>query len=310
MKNLKIYICFCVIVATISAQGQQTIRFSNYLFNKMILNPAAVGMNDFVEVSAAYRKQWTGINGAPSTSVLSAESPFKKRQFGGGAQIIQDNVGALKTTGITLYGAPRVRLSSNQWLSAGIGVGVFSTTLNGGELTYRDQSETVIPQVNESVTVIDFKLGVYYKDDKNFGGISIFNLVQPHISYINSDVGVQGKLTRHYYFMGGRKLKLDEANVLVPSVLFKFSENFNKQLDLNIKYVKDGIYALGFAYRTNDSFGITAEYLHLKSFRIGYAFDFTVSDFSPYTGTTHEFMISYRFSKEPEMAEDPRYLYN
>lgn len=310
MKKIYILLFAFGLLITSTSTAQQTIRFSNYLFNKMILNPAAVGMNDLVEVSAAYRKQWTGIKGSPSTSVLSAESPFKKKQFGAGAQIIQDNVGALKTTGITLYGAPRVRLSATQWLSAGVGVGIFNSTLRGSELTYKDLNELVIPQANESVTVIDFKLGVYYKDERNFGGASIFNLIEPYISYLNSDASVQGQLKRHYYFFGGRKLFVDESNVVVPSILVKFTERGNSQIDINAKYVKDGIFALGFAFRSKDSFGITAEYLHLKSFRIAYAFDFTVSDFSPYTGTTHEFMVSYRFSKEPEMAEDPRYLYN
>jgi type IX secretion system PorP/SprF family membrane protein len=307
-----------VLFCSLSSIAQQTPRFSNYLFNKMVLNPATVGMNDYVEVAAAYKKQWTGIAEAPQTIMFSGEAPIAKKQFGIGGQIVSDKLGALTNTGIVGYFAPRVRLAYDKWLSTAIGVGWFQTTLNGNELVFKDQFETILPGTVERVSVVDFKMGMYYKDDVNFVGLSIFNLIEPKISFINSDIGVQAKLYRHYYLMGGRTffvgaIKDEETkvrNAIVPSFLFKSSENFNYQFDLNVKFVSAGIFALGVAYRTSDSFGVIAEYLHSKTIRIAYSYDFTTSSLSPYAGGSHEVIVSYRIKTTDEVKEDPRYLYN
>ena len=309
MKNLIRSIVFgSLLVGSLSAQ--QTIKFSNYLFNKTILNPAAAGSNEYFEVIGSYRTQWASIEGAPTTAFLTADGVFFDKRIGASVQLVDDRLGALKQTGIVGNIAPRIRTSSDGWLSLGLAVGLFSSNLDGSELTAPDEGDLAIPESSTRLNLMDFKAGVYYKDYRNFGGISVFNIFQPKLNYTASDRANEGVLARHFYTFVGRVFTVAPKFNVVPSVLLKSDKNFNTELDLNAKLVYDNMIAVGLAFRNGSSVGVLAEYIHNDLFRIGYAYDYTTTDFNNYENGAHEIMLSYRFIQNKKILENPRYFYH
>ena len=75
----KILIIFTIGLATV-AYGQQMPQFSQYMRNQYMVNPAAAGMYDFLDITIGGRMQWLGFNNAPKTSYLYASSALSKRQ--------------------------------------------------------------------------------------------------------------------------------------------------------------------------------------------------------------------------------------
>src|SRR5476651_632772 len=53
--------------------AQQTIQFSQYVFNGLAVNPAYAGYKDDWTVNLSSRLQWVGINGAPQTETASID---------------------------------------------------------------------------------------------------------------------------------------------------------------------------------------------------------------------------------------------
>src|ERR1700761_909423 len=57
----------------VKTRAQQTIQFSQYMFNGMAVNPAYAGYKDDWTVNLSSRIQWVGINDAPQTGTASID---------------------------------------------------------------------------------------------------------------------------------------------------------------------------------------------------------------------------------------------
>src|SRR5258708_39838891 len=58
------------------ASAQQKPQYTQYIFNNFLLNPAVSGIENYTDVKAGYRSQWTGLQGAPVTSYLTVNAPI------------------------------------------------------------------------------------------------------------------------------------------------------------------------------------------------------------------------------------------
>src|SRR5688500_9151887 len=83
----------------ISALAQQDPQFTQYMFNNLYLTPAYAGVDGLTQVTVIHRAQWLGYQssfrdgGAPTTSMISFNSPVYKLKSGFGAYITQDRLG-------------------------------------------------------------------------------------------------------------------------------------------------------------------------------------------------------------------------
>ncbi len=58
------------------AMAQQKPQYTQYVFNNLLLNPAVTGIENYTDVKAGYRSQWTGLSGAPVTTYLTVDAPI------------------------------------------------------------------------------------------------------------------------------------------------------------------------------------------------------------------------------------------
>ena len=58
--------------------AQQLGQHSQYQQNPFVLNPAAAGIEPYLDITLSYRKQWTGIEGSPQTYYASANTSLTK----------------------------------------------------------------------------------------------------------------------------------------------------------------------------------------------------------------------------------------
>ena len=65
--------------------AQQKPQYTQYIFNNYLLNPALSGIENYTDVKAGYRSQWTGLEGAPVTGYLTFNAPIGKNFVQGDA---------------------------------------------------------------------------------------------------------------------------------------------------------------------------------------------------------------------------------
>src|ERR1700754_272968 len=100
--------------------AQQKPQYTQYVFNNYLLNPALSGIENYTDVKAGYRSQWTGLEGAPVTGYLTINAPI-------GKNFIQGDATAFPASGGV---NPSSRLYTQQYQAAephhGIGLTIVS----------------------------------------------------------------------------------------------------------------------------------------------------------------------------------------
>jgi type IX secretion system PorP/SprF family membrane protein len=122
------------------------------------------------------------------------------------------------------------------------------------------------------------------------------------------DLSKSSFLRRHYLFTGGVVLPVSDNVKFKPSVLVKYVSGAPVEGDINFSTIFKDAFWLGVSYRTNDAVGLILEYQTNSFFRIGYAYDVTVSGLRSYQNGSHEIMLGVDFGRDLVKVKTPRYF--
>lgn len=298
------------------AQAQQDARYSMYMFNGMYLNPAYAGSTGTTSLAAFYRKQWVNIEGAPQTISLSANTALGKRQqYGLGGILEYDEIGVhQRISGYAAY-AYRFKLPVG-YLALGVQGGAQYLSSNFTDVTPEEVITNPDPvfQENNRVILPNFGLGIWFNTPHFFAGVSAPHLLTNSLKDGQPGVTAVGRQFRHYLLNMGGVIKAGEALKIVPSVLVKaIPQNAPVQFDTNLSFfIKDALW-IGSSFRFDQLFnpesvnGIIG-FQFKNGLRLGYAYDYTLSDLQEFTSGSHEVTLGYDIGKKVERFITPRYF--
>lgn len=328
MRRLKTYLlaavaCLCLM----KAQAQQTVQFSQYMFNGLALNPAYAGYKEDWTLNLASRIQWVGINDAPQTGTISVDGLTNNtdKNMGVGMLVTFDRLGPENTTSAYLNYSYRLQLDAEDTkrLCFGIGLGGEQYSINGAKFSATDVGDGVIPLGVESKITPDVRFGVYYYSPSFYFGASAFNLLSSAgIASIDNLTVVQN--VRTIYTTMGMMLPLSDHVDIKPSIMVKSDLKGPLNFDATSYLVFNQAVWLGASYRSgvavwnqanlkniednNDAISAIMQIYLNEHFRIGYAFDFTTSKLANYQNGTHELSLSITFPSRKPRVLSPRYF--
>lgn len=314
MKKYGILFIFALILAGRSFPQQDPV-YSQYMYNFHSFNPGSAGVSGMVCMTATSRQQWLGFKGAPSTTGFSVNAPVRLfgSESGIGMVIMNDKTGF--DSDIKLSGSYSYHFElGNGKLGVGISLGMLNKTLNPSWQIPESDAHTpvsgdpLIPENKESHIAFDAGVGAYYSTEKYYAGVSITHINEPKIKFSKGEP----YLSRHYYATAGYSLNLGNPSYeLIPSV-FVFSDGHLVQFTINsmLRYNKK-VWG-GVSYRAGDALtGIVGIELY-NGIRIGYSYDFILSDIRKSSSGSHEFMVNYCFDislgKSPMKYKSVRFL--
>ncbi len=307
MKKTIFIIIFPFLLLT--AQAQQEVLFSQYMFNGLALNPAYAGSNEVLSFTALYRKQWVGLDGAPETQTVSFHTPLRNEKIGLGLQIFHDKIGIFNRNGA--YGSYAFHLpTTNGAFSIGLQGGITSyqarwadeVTISPGDNAFANNSETMIaPNVG---------FGLYYRTQKYYAGVSIPYLLENNLDFNNNvtNASKRSHQFRHYFLSGGYVIALKPDIQLKPEILLKYVQNAPTQLDINLTALFYNSLWVGGGFRTDGSVVLLLEYQLNKQFSFGYSFDLLSNPLRKANSGSHEIMVRYEFSFDKSNLAHPRYF--
>jgi len=273
----------------------------------MAVNPGYAGSHDAICLAAVHRQQWVGFNGAPVTSVFTVNAPFKllNANHGAGLIVMNDQLGFDQNVSAGLSYAYRLELGSGK---LGIGIsGIFlNKALNATWVIPNGSAESdiAIPLPNESVMGFDMSLGVFYRAEKVYLGLSSAHVLEPGLKYAEKKASdgtaysPRFPLKRHYYATAGCLLPLnDPAFEVAPSVM-AFSDGTVSQFSANMNIMYNKKIWGGLGYRLGDAIVVMIGFELFNGVKIGYSFDYTYTGLNQYfsAGGSHEVMVSYCFT--------------
>ncbi|RYG07352.1 MAG: type IX secretion system membrane protein PorP/SprF [Chitinophagaceae bacterium] len=319
-------ILFVLIAITQLVRAQQDAQYSQYMFNGIYINPAYAGYKEQLNIHSFYRNQWTGIKGAPKSMSLAVDAIANDGNVGLALQISSDKLGAQSSIAAYANYAYRLRVGNSDAsrLALGVGLGVVQNGIDGDMLDPIDLGDRRIPVGMQKNILPDARAGAFYSTDRWYAGFSVDNLIAQYTVKQDNSTAYYPTQKAHYYLTGGVLLPLNETVQLKPSFLLKDDRGGPTSLDINAFVLLADKIWIGGSYRTavklydksylqkdlemkNSVVAMTELYV-TPQLRVGYAFDYTLSNLSGYSGGSHEISIGFYIKPKNVRMLTPRYF--
>ena len=235
---------------SVSLSAQQFPNYSLFIYNKMAYNPAYTGVPDAATFTALHRSQWIGLEGAPTTQILSANLPFLKRKLGIGLQLTNQSLGITRIFSTDLNYAYHIALGKGE-LSVGLQGTIRYYSENYGDSRLNATQglglDNSIPLGLQNKYLPNFGTGLHYSTDRYYIGVSALRLLQNNIDFGNNDDFVSSEKP-HYFLMGGYSFVLNEQVKLQPQALLKYVSNapFDIELSMGLELLEKYLFAINY----------------------------------------------------------------
>jgi type IX secretion system PorP/SprF family membrane protein len=309
IKKIKI----CAIITTFGLSSmvlnaQQEIQNSFYMFNSSVLNPAYPGSRDALSVVLDYRNQWSGWKGAPQTSSFIMHTPLLNESIGVGVNVVSDQIGPTKKTAVFGDFAYRIRLNkNNDRLSFGIRGGVDLIRNNFSALQINDATDPLaVNNLNFSTNAFNVGAGIYYYGKRHFLGLTAPKIIPNKLS--DNSYFTNSTQVLHYYLIGGYVFKLNSLWDLKPGFSIKYTQNAPLSVDANVSVLFNQKIWFGVMFRAGSAAGANVVYNITKQLRLGYAYDYSITNMGKYQPSSHEIILGYDFISHVKALKSPRYF--
>ena len=287
--------CLLLLLYSTISYAQFEPQFTQFMFNEMFINPAYAGSRKCLSVAGTYRNQWVGMEGAPKTQTFSMHSPINKRRIALGFSLMNEEIGV--TSDLSFFGTYAYRIP--------IGKGSFSMAANGGLIYHQEK----LPELNVGtfgdyafmgvprLTAPNAGFGTWFNTDDWYVGLSVPRMLQNRVdpatgrplNKINVEIW-------HYYLMGGYVFPLNDILDLRTTCMVKAVSGAPVLADIgaHLRFYKH--FWLGGSYRTADSWSALFQLQVNKQLRIGYSYDYTLTELRNFNSGTHEITLGIDFS--------------
>lgn len=284
------------------AAAQQNLFYSHYFLNPFLYNPSFVAPNGYSEMYLNYRKQWSGIEGAPTTGTVSIHLPLSYKA-GFAVSGFQDQAGVLKTTTGLLTFAYHVYLGKTMddvhKLSFGMSAGMTSSSIDP------DQQDDVSDPVVGATSSFDGQFGMHYQLKNLKLAFAIPRLFQ---TYVASDEGftkpgidqIKSTISSISY-----NFKLNHRLSFEPMATYRTYENTAAQYEgLGVLRI-DNIGWIGGSYRQDYGASGFVGFNIKEKLKIGYAYEFATDQINAFGDGTHEVQLVLRLGKKKLTKPEP-----
>lgn len=294
-KILTLSILLLSLTAT-QTYGQQIHQLTQYFTNDYAFNPAVAGSDVNFQSKLSFRKQWTGLEGAPTTGLLSVHGNLsEKRSIGLGMLLFTDKTGPTSRTGINLSYAYHLPLQEDEtYLGFGVSGVLMGQRIDGDALEFIEEEPTagrgVVGQFGA-----DANLGVYLRNEKYWAGLSINQLFGTKFNPFDTE-NENFQNSQHFYLTGGYRYDINDDIAVEPALLMKGVKGAGVQFDIHAKAIYAKQYWAGLTYRTEDALSFLVG-LNLKNgFNFAYSYDITTSNLNTVSNGAHELTLGFNFN--------------
>lgn len=308
------------------AFAQQLPQYSQYNRNQIMVNPGAAGMYDFLDITLGGRMQWLGIENAPNTAyaygstVLSRNkvryNPSLRTSYGPipspkvntgkikhalAGQIVADQYGAFRDLSFAGIYAIHLPVSKNYNLSFGTKLGISNSTFLKERAVVLSQMQGYTGPVATDITYdnyvanqsslnfMDIGAGLFFYGDGVYAGVSADQLTTDLVRFGQGTANFDPRI--HLNFTGGYRFNLTDTWTMMPSVLVKFMTPAPMTIEGSLQFEYKEWLWFAASYRHTDAIvGMLGCNLS-KKFKVGYSYDFSISEFNNYSSGGHELVL-------------------
>lgn len=293
-------------------EAQSPSIYNGYIHNPFFYNPAEA-ITNYTTVNLMHRRQWIGIDGAPTATAFTLTSRIGEGKSGFGLKFVSLEEGLVSNNTIDaayVYGIP---LSLKQALHFGMSFGMSSRAVDFSQLDMND------PAIGNFTNTIDpvASFGLAWKNTNGLNlGVSLPRLISRESNISESGVYYRRSFAPDEIIVTasfarttanrmvtknrrGVKRKMQTGETRAPLelyTLYKYSRYLPAQAEAFIKLNLSDAFAIAGGYRLN--YGpLTALHLSLGKMAIQYAYEPAVK-LADFTTSSHEFQLALQIGKD------------
>ena len=309
MKSTKYIFLLALVLLMVEAKAQQQPVYTQYALNPFVINPAYAGQNEALNITAAYRQQWTSVEGAPRTMNFSGHMPIQGVNSGVGLVVWSDRIGKTSQTSISGAYSYKIKMDIGV-LSAGLSLGLQQLKTDYAASNLNGVVDPTFASGDINQWKFNTGAGVFLAGDKYFVGFSIPQMLSNQFS---NESGVeQIRTTTRYYLTGGYIIDLGASLFsLKPYVMLNVEDGGPFNYDINLQAYYNEQFSLGLQYKSTNALALLIELVIDKTTYVGYSHDFSFgkSFEGIYTGGSHEFVVSFLIPWKKGEAEEVKFKY-
>jgi type IX secretion system PorP/SprF family membrane protein len=313
--------------------AQQDPMVTKYMFNSLAFNPGYAGANDHLTMGVLHRSQWVGLKGAPTTDWVFAHSPLKNERVGVGFELSNDQIGPVGSSEVFASYAYRIPMGKFR-LAIGLQAGAVNWRFDRSKVSLVEITDQAF-DIKPSRILPNFGAGVYLSSKRFYTGFGCPKLVEYDLRNINNPTtAINARSYRHYFATIGAAFPLGSENLifkpsaLVKSVSWLSSARKEKvyqnvgaptEANIDLSFLIQNQFWIGSSFRTSlekfsnnrssfDSVDFWASYNMSNGFRIGAAYDYSLTKIQTVSSGSFELMLGYEFDYHTKKVVTPRYF--
>lgn len=294
--------------------------FTQFFAAPMHLNPAFAGISYFPNITVGYRNEWPTLPNAYITYQLSYEQTLATLNSGVGLTVVSDaeGDGIYKSTHIGANYAYNAQINDALAIKLGLGAGYGQKRLDWSKTLFWDQLDEMNGNVGTPTmedaperstrSYLDLSAGMLVVTPYVYGGLSARHLNAPDLQLLTTDasgVDTDGKLPVALHMQLGGQIPLNDKkpdderfSFVSPNILVARQRD---QYQVSVgAYAKAWLLYGGAWYRhtfTNQDAVAVLGGVQKGMFKLGYSYDFTLSELAGKTGGAHEIMLGVNFDR-------------
>lgn len=304
--------------------AQQVPRYSNYIMNEFMINPAVAGVDGMTIANLTGRAEWVGFGNdipTPQTYSFNFQTRLLKRRkdvkttnsgnrlisnrdgrTGLGVALINDYNGAFERAGFSATYAYHIFLNRAQ-MSFGLTGSLMQMKIREKYVEFKNPDDQMSRLTNGSIWIPDFAVGFNYITRKFHVGYAVEQLFESRLAFSNasmqlssSKVGYNRIHTLLTSFHNEFKNNPDweyETTCLVKSN-DKVGKGLKAQADALLRFVYKKSYWFGAGYRTSNDAILLLGFKH-NNIYFTYAFDYGSNEMARNSFGSHEISLSLKY---------------
>lgn len=280
-------------LVSLRAGAQYDPYFSHYFDMMPVFNPATVGKQSKINVTAAYTMALAGFENAPKTFTVAGDMPFVflNTVHGVGIQLMSDNIGLFGHQRLAAQYALRKNLGGGT-LAVGVQAGLLNEKFRGSEVELDQENDPVFSKSDIDGNALDLGAGLFYSRKNWYAGISALHLTGPTIELGETN---ELKVDPSFYATGGVTFQLRNPLLKVATSAIIMTDLAGYRADITGRllytYEKRTFYG-GFSYSPTNSVTMLLGG-NFNGVVFGYSYEAYTNGISLKNGS-HELFVGYQ----------------
>lgn len=280
-------------------------QISQHLLTQTHYNPATTGSTWMGNITLLGRHQFMGFEGAPTTGLLNFDVLAPSINSGFGLSVVYDKYGPISAYNAMINYAYHIGIGKHQTLSFGLGAGIQMRQYDASGNIYENEDDPISNYEKDTQIAPDVNFGIQYTLKNWVIGASITHLQR---YFMPEDVRFQSV---NYYAYTRYRFELGRYWNIIPSIAVHYDNVIvNEEINLLVEYTK--FIWFGASYRMRDALQpqsvVPMIGFNISDYvRLGYAYQYNLTELNQYNSGTHELMLTFRFKTRSKTYKTPRF---